>query len=49
LTFLADIKNSALKTETLEGEKKAKQSRMGFQIKPVDKEEDIDALRFRNN
>jgi hypothetical protein len=34
---LADIKDLALKTETLEGEKKAKPNKMGFQVNPVDK------------
>jgi hypothetical protein len=49
LTVPADITDLALKTETLEGEKKSKTNGNGFQINPVDKDEDIDVLKFGNN
>ena len=48
LIILAEIKDLALKTETLETEKKTKTN--GFPINPVDENgEDIDAVRFGNN
>ena len=48
LIVLADIKNLALKTETLELEKKAKTN--GFPINPVEETEDeVDAVKFGNN
>ncbi len=40
----------ALKTQTLEGEKKALPNGSSFLINPLNKEEEhIDSLRFRNN
>jgi hypothetical protein len=49
LTVLADIKDLALKIETLEGEKKVKPNGIFLQINPLNKEGDINALSFGNN
>jgi hypothetical protein len=46
---LPDFKELALKTETLDGAKNSKPNETGLQIKIVDKGEQIDALRLRNN
>ena len=50
LTVLSEIKDLALKTETLEGEKKSKQNNSHFQINPVDEnDQEVDALRYGSN
>jgi hypothetical protein len=48
LTTLTDIKVSALKTKTLEGEKKTKPNGSSFLINPLNAGEDIYELIFGN-
>ncbi len=51
--MLADIKDLALKTETLEIEKRGKTNAPNLMVNPVEENEDVDALyqgqRFRGN
>jgi hypothetical protein len=50
LTVLSEIKDLALKTETLEGEKKSKPNNPQFQTNPVDdNDQEVDALRYGSN
>ena len=53
LTVLADIKDLALKTETLEIEKRGKTNTPNLMVNPVEENDDVDALyqgqRFRGS
>jgi hypothetical protein len=49
LTLLSEIKDLALKTETLEGEKKIKANGPNLLINPLDDtQQEVNALRFGN-